>query len=477
MNSRTIVILIVAVVVAAVVSGLCVYLWMKNPQFRAMIPLPGRCEDVQLPELRPSGGLTWSKGHYPDEYGETNLNVVAFVGLNDRSNERFLDAGGRAFSREFVSSFSYTEPERAPKVRLEYLKKAETFAGRIVARGLKPNFAYQMKLHGIFADRQAFERIGHLGRWRMPGYATNYSDKDYDAYPNKAEVESYLAFDFFVTDGQGNVDKEFYADSTLHVLFNSTWQRRPAPEDGRPIMAMLTVPNGLLYSNPAAGLVVQGVYAQSEQHALGQFNRPAIGEAFLPAGRYTADVVLTEESFHTYGDGGWWGTVMKAPVEFEVIDMPRPCPRWTGGEQVMSLSLADAVTTDIDVTTRDASELRGVATSQKPAIDFAQDLNLDAGERYFVRADVVCAHTHGWEVWVDTGAGLEDERGDCYPARSSKCLGWREFDVEITGAVAGRQARLRIRPALGPVEVGVRNVSIYRIPKEPPPGPASSAPK
>ncbi|GAG21069.1 unnamed protein product, partial [marine sediment metagenome] len=137
--------------------------------FRVVEPPPADpCLPVKIPELRPSAGLAWSKRHYPEQYAASNWQKVGLEGLDDRANERFIDVRGRAYCREFISNFSYTDPDRKrPQVQLEYLKRAETFVGKLTARGLKPYFAYQIKLRGIFSDRESFERIGYLGRWRL----------------------------------------------------------------------------------------------------------------------------------------------------------------------------------------------------------------------------------------------------------------------------------------------------------------------
>ena len=44
----------------------------------------------------------------------------------------------------------------------------ETFRGRIEARHLKPNFAYQLKLRGRYEDRRGFESIGYTGQSHQP---------------------------------------------------------------------------------------------------------------------------------------------------------------------------------------------------------------------------------------------------------------------------------------------------------------------
>jgi hypothetical protein len=319
------------------------------------------CRPVGVRELIPSGGLDWSRNQYPDQYDsenrrETTLRPVEGVATDEfRQRQRFLDVAGRAFSRRFNSRFSY-EPgaEWSPEVRVKWRARAETFVGRLEASGLKPNFAYQVKLRGVFQDRQAFERIGRLGRWRLPGFGTNFTDADYEAYPDKSEVRSYLFFDFFVTDAAGNASKEFYLDSTLHVLYNATWQGRPRKSDTRPIMVRPGRPNSELYARPLPEVDPQEIYAESEERSPSGNTRPPVGEAFLPAGSYRAELVLTEESFHGFGDAGYWATVMRAPVEFEIIDLPHPpAGSWKSLEPIVELSLADARPYDVEVASRD----------------------------------------------------------------------------------------------------------------------------
>ncbi len=112
---------------------------------------------------------------------------------------------------------------------MEYLKKAETFVGRITAKGLKPNFAYQVKLKGVPKYRDSFERIGYLGRWRLPNRGPNCSDREYAAYENKSEARSYLFFDFFVTDEHGNATKNFMRTVRCTSCTAVPGKENPAP--------------------------------------------------------------------------------------------------------------------------------------------------------------------------------------------------------------------------------------------------------
>ena len=80
--------------------------------------------------------------------------------------------------------------------------------GQLQAEGFKPNFAYQIKLLGDRSDRWAFEAIGYQGRWLIDPdkhRRTNFKDQEYRKYRDNfdADVQSYIYFDYFVTDSDG----------------------------------------------------------------------------------------------------------------------------------------------------------------------------------------------------------------------------------------------------------------------------------
>jgi hypothetical protein len=413
---------------------------------------------ILVPERRPSAGIDWSRKNHPQQYVAENVVVSKFTGLGDEAEfERYLDVGGRAYGRDFLQGFSYTETDKAPRVRIEHLKQAETLVGRIVGQGLKPNFAYQVKLRGLYeTDTAGFERIGRTGRWRLPGRGTNYLDRVYAAYKDKHLVEAYLLFDFFVTDPEGNVDKVLYADSTLHVLWNANYQRGPKMTDTRPVAAYRDRASRALYAHPDPDLTPQWIYAESEQHSLAPNNRKAVNEAFLPPGKYVAEVVLTEESFHTFADGGYWPTVMRAPVEFEVAEKPRPSPYWRELGAAATLSLDKAQLQEIRKDQCADTLLTGAVLSDKCGILFTERLNLAYPGRMVLQAEVQVAGRHQWQVYLDT----EDQPTETptYVIDSDGRSGWQRFEVEITGAKGSE--RLRIVPARMGAKFGIRNVRI-----------------
>ncbi|MCX7591159.1 MAG: hypothetical protein N2255_05970 [Kiritimatiellae bacterium] len=254
--------------------------------------------------------------HGPMKFELTAENSQTMIGVDDQQNERWADVAGNYYSQRFINSFSYSRPTpKGPVVRVRIEPRGKTLAGRLEARGLKPNFAYQIKLRGIFDDRTAFEKIGYAGRWRLPGRETNYSDRDYETHPNPEEVEAYILFDFFVTDAGGNAVRNFALDSSLHVLWSALRQRFPN-DLGDLVAVVVDATNPLVYARPKKLETVELLWAERE---VGRYKTPD-QTVFLPPGRYRAELVLTEESFHSRdNDGGWWATVFVCPIEFEVV--------------------------------------------------------------------------------------------------------------------------------------------------------------
>jgi hypothetical protein len=245
-------------------------------------------------------------------------NARLMQGLDDRKNERWCDILGNYYTREFVQRFSYADTGPAgPKVWIKVEPQGLALSGRLEARGLKPNFAYQLKLFGDFAaDRPGFELIGKAGRWRLPGRATNYSDDDYADCPaaEKPLVEAYILFDYFVTDAHGDAGRNFYLDSSLHVLWQTTQYSYGVPTDDL-VRVTVNASDPAVYARPKTELQTVGLWSERES------SRYQAGNQIirLPPRAYQAALVLTEESFHSHdNDGGWWATVLRLPVTFEV---------------------------------------------------------------------------------------------------------------------------------------------------------------
>jgi hypothetical protein len=274
------------------------FLWLRStdlPQYR--LPGPSR-DEVQTFDL-------------------SAANAVQMTGTNDADNERWADAAGNFYSADFIRGFSYeaAQVENAPTAYVRINASGTTLSGRIEVRYLKPNFAYQIKLRGVHSDKTAFERIGYAGRWRLPGRGTNYTDADYERHQDGSQVEAYLLFDYFVTDAAGNAVREFSLDSSLHVL----WLERQRPSGGgnsAGVKLVLDCSDPDTYVRPKAEPVHELLWAEREMVRAHARKGAAVR---LPSGTYSAEIVLTEESFHADSTGGgWWATVYRAPVTFTI---------------------------------------------------------------------------------------------------------------------------------------------------------------
>lgn len=257
------------------------------------------------------------RGTSPRIFQLTATNSLTMTGMNDEKHERWCDIAGNIYSSAFIAAFDYERPStNGPIVRVKVEKKSDTFRGLLEAHGLKPNFAYQIKLRGIFAHRESFEAIGFAGRWRLPGWYTNYRDEDYLAYNKKEEVESYIFFDYFVTDSKGQAIRDFALDSCLHVIWSGSHQRLADREEDL-LPAIVWAADPAVYARPKTQGTIERIWSEVESPRYKSVDQ----KRFLPAGEYHAELVLTEESFHSwYRDGGYWATVLKVPVDFTVTE-------------------------------------------------------------------------------------------------------------------------------------------------------------
>jgi len=247
-------------------------------------------------------------------------NALRMEGSDDSGPARAADVAGNYYTGEFLARFRYadTSPD-GPRVWCRFEPAGPVFRGRLEARRLKPNFAYQVKLLGDFRDRQAFERIGYIGRWRLPGDGTNYSDWDYEAYPAKDKVEAYVLFDFFVTNERGDATLDFALKRSDHVLWN--WTRQRAPDSYDHVIAVrVHADNPAVYARPKTESTIECIYPESELIRHWYAGRTIR----LPPGSYSAYLALTEESFHSVDrDGGYWAMPYRLPVQFTITPPDR----------------------------------------------------------------------------------------------------------------------------------------------------------
>ena len=232
---------------------------------------------------------------------------------------RWMDVADYLYAGVYQSFFNYG----LPVATLSYCDISSTFEGTLAASGLKPNFAYQLKLvgkptrvWGDDGDDLTNERIGYGGRWwRSQPNPGNADDADYEAHKDDPDFiyEGYLLFDFFVTDEQGGANVTFSADSSFHVLWathdstgDGSGHRDPNSMDGPVRYSEFTASPA---TNPDAyaadyGSARVGIYAEW------QSGRALPDKLVLPSGPYHCRFVLTEESFHQSGLGGNWAGAM-----------------------------------------------------------------------------------------------------------------------------------------------------------------------
>lgn len=232
---------------------------------------------------------------------------------------RWMDVADFLYSSNYRDNFAYNQPT----VMLSFCDTANMFRGTLIATGLKPNFAYQVKLVGkpekawdAYGDDWTNERLGYAGRWwRSQPNPGNTNDADYDAHKDDSDYifEGYLLFAFFVTDEQGNATVNVAADSSFHVLWATNDSSGPGDGHRNPdtndspvryydFSASPTTNANAYDVDHGSGHV--GIYAEWEP------GRALPGELALPEGLYRCQFILTEESFHQSGLGGGWAGAM-----------------------------------------------------------------------------------------------------------------------------------------------------------------------
>jgi len=190
-------------------------------------------------------------------------------------------------------------------------------------------------------DADSNERIGLAGRWWQeewdgttwtngqnlnnkgdgsspsPNDAVYFSRRDITDPTSstglKYRYTGYLVFDYFITDQDGNATFEFETNSSFHVLFK-TVQRAWTTSDG-PIKTTTFNVDPLL--SPAYNIN----YGEATVSIFGEWERLPVGGIFLQTGDYTAEIFLTEESFHGSGGtfAGNWAAAMGASIDFSIV--------------------------------------------------------------------------------------------------------------------------------------------------------------
>ena len=317
---RTVFFVLSAIIVGGI-ALIAAYQWSRALANRHKAPPPVAVQPAPWIPISKLPGPT--RPLAPVRFALAATNAQVMTGMDDAVNERWCDVAHNAYSEAFMAGYSHEDRgSRHPQVLVRVEPQSDTLRGRLEAHRLKPNFAYQVKLRGVYSDRRSFEAIGRVGRWRLPGRGTNYSDDDYAAYPDKAAVEAYILFDYFVTDRNGNAIRELALDSSLHVLWNASRQGG-APRRQDLLRAIILADNPAVYAAPQQTPTAEWLWAERE---LARYTS-ADQIIRLPPGDYQAELVLTEESFHSSeSNGGFWATVYRCPVAFTVT-AAAPAPR------------------------------------------------------------------------------------------------------------------------------------------------------
>jgi len=232
-------------------------------------------------------------------------------------NQRWKDVAGNLY--EGTWDISETSQDYAgASVIVDYGTTGNRLTGMVTATGLKPNFAYQLKLEGS-SDAWTNTTLQNIGR--------------------TSGSTGYLAFGFLMTDQNGNATTGFVTDSSFHVLYRTPDSTgitgtygvvaRTANDGPVSYYAFDPDPSSPWYSvnYPAANV---GIYGNLEP------GRALPGTLQLPDGTYICKFVLTEESFHDTsgvfhpGWGIWsgvpagsWASPFKGNITFQV---PAPIP-------------------------------------------------------------------------------------------------------------------------------------------------------
>lgn len=222
--------------------------------------------------------------------------------LNDYngSNQRWSDIAENNYTEAYRNTFKYSQPN----VTVTYEPLDSNFTGTFNAAGLKPNFAYQLKLMGKPSeDPVSDQHLRDIGR-------------SYDIALNQSV--GYVVFDCVVTDRNGSAYKKFSLANSYHVLWKVS-QRTPQENDSTPTWHTV---EGDPSDSPHAyetsvGPTDVGTYAQWEK------GEP--GNVKLSTGSYHVKFIITEESFHSQQSdpiGGYWSTVMGCDVNFTIDCTP-----------------------------------------------------------------------------------------------------------------------------------------------------------
>ncbi|MGI5816737.1 MAG: hypothetical protein ACOX9R_01435 [Armatimonadota bacterium] len=263
---------------------------------------------------------------------ETSETTLRPLPVEPPQQERWRDIAGVAYGESFRERFDYARTH-AHSAEVRYEPRAHTLQGTVIARHLKPSFAYQLKLVGLVpitgvteaenaGDARTWSswQLGRVGRWWCDDCEWNLLDRELAGHLDDGHsVTGYLLFDWFVTDELGDASRPFALDSSLHVLWRVDQRERGRHDSPPRWYTVKRLPE--FYPEEAAGTSQEvALFAEWEP------DRPRIGDARPAYGRYHVGLNLTEESFHDNMDGprmlesgGFWARVLQSDLQFEVV--------------------------------------------------------------------------------------------------------------------------------------------------------------
>lgn len=261
----------------------------------------------------------------------TSTRSVTLVPFNDPTpiaRQRFRDIADRPYSPAFTASFRYTDSQ----VILTYRTAPERpyFMGHIEARGLKPNFSYQLKIAGKpkdgnrgwgeMGDDRANEALGRATRWWNDSTQHNCTDRDFYADYENLEPENrqtIYGYDYmgeFVTDAHGNASLDFNGAYAYHVA----WQDKQSGDKDHFFGDFEIASSKAPFYGYGQLMPMQRVRLWYE------WENDRAHKVRLPAGTYNCRFLLTEETFHSVdpeAGGGTWPTVL-ASEDFDSDGKP-----------------------------------------------------------------------------------------------------------------------------------------------------------
>jgi hypothetical protein len=218
-----------------------------------------------------------------------------------------MDIADYLYMTSFRSSYKYP----SGKVSLTWTDGVwpPTFTLSAPAKSLKPNFCYQLKLEGPSAPwpNATNQVLGSNGRWWCDTCGVPLSDSTVAGHTGHL-VKGYLYFDFAVTSADGSLQYAADLVNSYHVTWKTSQRTPIAGQDGAVRVFTVVAQKDKWAYDRAKPTVNIGLFGEGEQ------GRALPGQLRLPAGTYTVDLKLTEESFHSRAkNGGNWRTVMCAP--------------------------------------------------------------------------------------------------------------------------------------------------------------------